>query len=796
MANNTLSDLVKLLSNNIIIKRNKKTDKIKVLDFDNLQQSKDIHRYDRIYRNTIDIATQTRLKTWGFQNIKFQLFRDYQEMDKDPIVSSILNLYSQEVVAKNEYGDVLIIKSQNQQIADLLDNLFYNILNIQFTLPSWVRSVCKYGDMYLYLNILPDIGITNVVPLSVYQMERLQGQDKQNLGRVQFSFMGSKNYLQAFEIAHFRLLSDSNFLPYGKSMLQGARKTWKQLCLHQDTNIWTPCGYKKIKDINCGDTVYSYDYTNNLYIPTKVKNCIKTGNKPIVQVKTSHYTIKGTQEHPLMTHDGSYVQIKDLNLNSNLIVADIQNKQKNTYQLNIHSKFVQKIKSITYTNQMCDVYDIQVDSQLHNFVADGIIAHNCLLEDAMLVHKIMRAPQKRIYNIDVGGMPPNKIQPYVRQYINKTKKIPYVNPQTGQYNMRFNLMNMTQDFYIPRRGGSDGNSIQTLGGFQLDFTNQLNYLRQKMMSSFRVPLAYVGYEQNINAKATLASQDLRFAKTIQRIQRFIVSQLQKIATIHLYCNGYRGWDLLDFQLTLNNPSVIYEQQKIALWNQKFNLLNTIKSTQTVSSDWCFKNVLNMTPQQIAQERKQLQKDKLRAFRLNKLQQQGTVQEQEENWDNGDDMPFGGDDSFGGGNRTIGANFDRFGSDDDMDDDMDSRETEMPSPQPKQERPQPQTPKQTTPTPQPKPQPKPQKPAPQPKQENKIHKSPSYYQAYSTHKSNKAPRPYGGRTSLRDVFSIGQSVQMMDKTPVRRNRTFISLDQQQMYQLDLFLSNNSKKTIIK
>lgn len=467
------------------------------MDFDNIQIAKDVQRYDRIYKTNLDLSSQGRLSSWGFQNVKLQLFRDYEQMDRDPIISSVLDLYSQQVVAKNEYGDVLQIKSQNQQIVQLLDNLFYNVLNVQFSLPSWVRSICKYGDMFVYLDILPQMGVINAIPLSTYQVQRQQVQDQDNIygTHVKFKLLNAKQELQSFQMAHFRLLLDSNYLPYGKSLLQGSRKTWKQLCL---------------------------------------------------------------------------------------------------------------------------------------------------MQDAAIIHKIMRAPQKRIFNVGVGNLPNNKIEAYMQNYITKTKKVPYVDPKTGDYNMRFNMMNMIQDFYIPRRGGNDGNSIQTLSGFQLSFEYELDYLRQKMMSGFRVPFSHIGYEQNVNSKATLMSQDIRFARAIQRIQRFIVSELHKIATIHLYCHGYKGQDLLDFQLKLHNPSVIYQQQKLAIWQQKFNLIGSIQNTQILSNEWCYKNILNMSNQQIFKQRQQLQIDKIRQYKMGILASQGKLQQEQQQTQDQQDNMIGGD----------------------------------------------------------------------------------------------------------------------------------------------------------
>ena len=472
--NNFTLGLRKLLSSNIVVRHDKKTNKLKTIDLDNLQNAKQVNRFDPIYQK-IDLITQgNRLQQYGFMNVKLQLFRQYQDMDRDPIPSSILQLYSQQIVAKDQYGDVLLIKSQNQRIVQVLQNLFYEVLNIQFNLPSWTRNALKYGDCYLYLKQHPKYGVVGAIPLSVYLINRVQDTDQNGQDRVIFKSTQTNDQFQLQQIAHFRMLTDTNFLPYGKSILQSARKTWKQLCL---------------------------------------------------------------------------------------------------------------------------------------------------LQDAALIHKIMRSPQKRIFNVQVGNLPPKKVQQYMKQFKDNMKKVPFMDPNTNDYNLRYNIMNITQDFFIPRRGANQGNSIQTLSGFQLSFDTQLDYLRKKLMASFRVPPAYIGFQQGVNSRATLASQSIKFARSVQRYQRLIVSQLYKIAQVHLYYNGFRGYDLVDFQLKLNNPSVIYQQQKINLWMDKFNLISNIQGSQLFSQEWIYKNVMNLSDGQIQQERQNI----LKQIKINKERQKLTQQ---------------------------------------------------------------------------------------------------------------------------------------------------------------------------
>ena len=146
-----------------------------------------------------------------------------------------------------------------------------------------------------------------------------------------------------------------------------------------------------------------------------------------------------------------------------------------------------------------------------------------LMEDAMLIHRIMRAPEKRIFKIDIGNIPPAEVDNYMQQLINKMKKTPYIDQNSGEYNLKFNMMNMMEDFYLPVRGGDSGTQIDNLSGLEYSSIDDIDYLKNKLFAALKIPKAYLGYDENVNGKATLAAEDVRFARTIERIQRIIVS---------------------------------------------------------------------------------------------------------------------------------------------------------------------------------------------------------------------------------------------------------------------------------
>ena len=213
-----------------------------------------------------------------------------------------------------------------------------------------------------------------------------------------------------------------------------------------------------------------------------------------------------------------------------------------------------------------------------------------LMEDAMLIHRIMRAPEKRIIKLDIGNIPPQDVDSFMEKAISKMKKVPYLDPQTGDYNLRFNLQNMVEDFYLPVRGSDSGTSIDTLSGMEFTGIDDIEYLRNKLMAALKIPKAFLGYDAEISGKATLASEDVRFARTIQRIQKTIVSELEKIGVVHLYSQGYRDDSLVNFKLELTNPSTIFEKEKIEVWSNKTALAKEMMENKLFSKSWIYKNV--------------------------------------------------------------------------------------------------------------------------------------------------------------------------------------------------------------
>ena len=526
MADNIFKQLGRLFRNNIVVRKTDKN-RIVVKDVDFTQTaltSNFIDRYNRLFSSGYSDAKYAaqNAKT-SFEAAKTELFRDYELMDSDPILSSALDIYSDESTIDNVESEILSIKTDNTEIHEILHNLFYDVMNIEFNLWSWIRNMTKYGDFYLQLDILDKYGIVNVRPLSPYDVTRLEDHDPANPKLVQFelindmtSFKKSSTTLENYEVGHFRYLSDSNYLPYGKSMLESARRIWKQLTL---------------------------------------------------------------------------------------------------------------------------------------------------MEDAMLIHRIMRAPEKRVFKIDVGNIPPNEVDGFMQKIINKMKKIPVIDKNSGEYNLRYNVESVTEDYFLPVRGGDSGTEIDTLPGLSNnDQIDDIEYLRNKMMAALRIPKAFLGYEEGIGSKATLAAEDVRFARTIERIQKIICSELSKVAITHLYVQGFTTADLLDFDLELTNPSMIHEQEKLELLNQQTEIANSLMDNKLMSREWIYDNIYNFNQQDKQKIFTGVIADQKQAYRMEQISvegndpaesdqdtNQGDVEEISDNW--------GGDRRSGTGKKEYGNEYD-------------------------------------------------------------------------------------------------------------------------------------------
>jgi hypothetical protein len=226
-----------------------------------------------------------------------------------------------------------------------------------------------------------------------------------------------------------------------------------------------------------------------------------------------------------------------------------------------------------------------------------------LAEDAMLIYRTSRAPERRVFKVFVGNMDDKDVDAYVQRVANKFKRDQVVDPSNGNIDLRYNQMAVDQDFFIPVRDPAAPNPIETLPGAQnLSEIADIEYIQKKLLTSLRVPKAFLGFEEVVGDGKNLALQDIRFARTINRIQKSVIQELNKIAIIHLYLLGFED-ELGNFTLGLTNPSSQADLLKIETMQTKIQLYRDAvtdpgNGIQAVSSSWAKKHILGFSDEEI------------------------------------------------------------------------------------------------------------------------------------------------------------------------------------------------------
>ena len=248
-----------------------------------------------------------------------------------------------------------------------------------------------------------------------------------------------------------------------------------------------------------------------------------------------------------------------------------------------------------------------------------------LAEDAMLIYRTSRAPERRVFKIFVGNMDDKDIEPYVQKVANKFKRSPVADARNGQVDMRFNQMAVDQDYFIPVRDPSQTNPIETLAGAQnLGEIADIEYIQKKLLAALRIPKAFLGFEEVVGDGKNLALMDIRFARTINRIQKSLIQELNKVALIHLYLLGLED-ELNEFTLSLTNPSAQSDLLRIEQWKEKITLYKDATSDQSqvgilpVSHTWAKKNILGMSDSEVILDLQQQRLERAMGFELTNTQ---------------------------------------------------------------------------------------------------------------------------------------------------------------------------------
>src|SRR6056300_41409 len=242
-----------------------------------------------------------------------------------------------------------------------------------------------------------------------------------------------------------------------------------------------------------------------------------------------------------------------------------------------------------------------------------------LSEDAMLIYRTSRAPERRVFKVFVGNMDDKDVEPYVQRVANRFKRDQVADPATGNVDLRMNQMAVDQDYFIPVRDPNAPNPIDTLPGAQnLSEIADIEYIQKKLLTALRVPKAFLGFEEVTGEGKNLALQDIRFARTINRIQQAMIQELNKIAIIHLYILGFEE-ELNNFQLFLTNPSTQGEMLKVEQWKEKVllykDLVTAVDGIAPTSHTWAKKNIFNFSNDEITTDLEQQRMERAAAAEL-------------------------------------------------------------------------------------------------------------------------------------------------------------------------------------
>jgi hypothetical protein len=225
-----------------------------------------------------------------------------------------------------------------------------------------------------------------------------------------------------------------------------------------------------------------------------------------------------------------------------------------------------------------------------------------LSEDAMLIYRTSRAPERRVFKVFVGNMDDKDVEPYVQRVANKFKRSQVVDSQTGNVDMRFNQMAVDQDYFIPVRDPTATSPIETLaGGQNLGEIADIEYIQKKLLTALRVPKAFLGFEEPVGEGKNLSLIDIRFARTINRIQKSMIAEMNKIAIIHLFLLGFED-ELSNFTLGLTNPSTQADLLKTEAWTLKLDTytksVTAVEGIAPTSVTWAKKHILGFSDEEI------------------------------------------------------------------------------------------------------------------------------------------------------------------------------------------------------
>ena len=307
-----------------------------------------------------------------------------------------------------------------------------------------------------------------------------------------------------------------------------------------------------------------------------------------------------------------------------------------------------------------------------------------IMEDMMLVYRLERSIERRVFKIFVGNLDPKDVPAYVQQIANNFKRTPIVDPLTGQIDLRKNFMDVSMDYFIPVRTENAPTPIESLPAAQnITAMDDINYMENKVLSALRIPKSFLNFQEAQGKGQNLSIMDVRFSRKINKIQQALLMELNKIAITHLYLLGFTD-DLTNFTLSMNNPSTQIEAMELENLQKKIQIAQTAladpgNGIPILSMHRTLREVMKMSDKEIADNINEIRLEKALAAELEKTSQiikrtgifdpvdniygeagaeYSEGGEGEEGTEGGD---FGGGGGFGGGGADFGSDLDSLGA---------------------------------------------------------------------------------------------------------------------------------------
>jgi len=409
----------------------------------------------------------------NYGDTRLYRYSEYAKMDSySPEVSRALDAIANDATKKGPDGNVLVIKSPYDDVVRDVEDLFFKTLKLNSKGWHEVRALAKYGDHFEFIIFDERRGVINLIPVEVFDIERQEGTDDKNPFSYNFKMIAGGNYAinyahylgspfysnqqetyENYQVSHTRLDGESKALPYGVSILEGARRIWRQLIV---------------------------------------------------------------------------------------------------------------------------------------------------MEDSMIIHRLTRAPSRYKYTIITGNMPVEDIPAYIQKYKNNlTRSV--IMDEYGNVDYRKSLLSMDENLFVPKRSNADSDDISIVDGLQWDAIEDIDYLHKKFLSGLGVPNAFLSFEENINAKNTLAQEDVRYAETVSRIQQAWVEEKQRLAIIHLFAKGYTPEEINSLEIFAIPPSEMLAQMKLNNLNSQAAVGGALIASGTHSPHYVQKEIHNMTEEEIEKE---------------------------------------------------------------------------------------------------------------------------------------------------------------------------------------------------